>query len=195
MRRSDRDRISCTLTRLRPVTSAISGPLRSPPNRSATISRSRGPRHPRARSRSGSSPRSGTSAGATRATCPPSSYVERSLTGPAVRSKVVDEQVAGDDEQPRADLRAGGVVARPRLERPLERLLRQILRVGAATGAVREEPVHLPYMLVVDGGEIAGSHQYERPRYCTQRRRRRPGEWPRPQTARLYPPVRRERFP
>ena len=41
IRRSERDRICCTLARLRPVASAISGPLSSPPKRSAMISRSR----------------------------------------------------------------------------------------------------------------------------------------------------------
>ena len=77
--------------------------------------------------------------------------VEGLLARAAVRPEVVDEQVAGDDDEPRADACLRRVVARPGLQRALEGLLREVLGVGAGAQPVGEEAVDLPDVLVVDG--------------------------------------------
>ena len=151
IRRSDRDRICWTLARLRPVVSAISGPLSSPPKRSAMISRSRALSVASARSRSAARPRSGASPRSRERFVPAVELVERLLAGAAVGAEVVDEQVARDDDEPRADARLVRVVARPRLQRALEGQLREVLGVGAGAHPVGEEAVDLPDVLVVDG--------------------------------------------
>jgi hypothetical protein len=77
--------------------------------------------------------------------------VQRLLARAAVGAEVVDEQVARDDDEPRADARLRRVVARPRLQRALEGLLREVLGVGAGAQPVGEEAVDLPDVLVVNG--------------------------------------------
>src|SRR5262249_19882454 len=42
----------------------------------------------------------------------------------------------------------------PSLQRPLERLLGQVFRVGTGSEAIGEEGVDRPHVLVVDGGEV-----------------------------------------
>ena len=91
------------------MTSAISGPLRSPPKRSAMISRSRALK---ARQRALEVGRQTQiwriGVWTTSAIVPAVELVERLLTAAAVRAEVVDEQVARDDDEPRADARLAG---------------------------------------------------------------------------------------
>jgi hypothetical protein len=54
---------------------------------------------------------------------------------------VVDEQIAGNRQQPRASRRATGIEAFPGPERALECLLGQVLGVIAARQPVGKEPV------------------------------------------------------
>src|SRR6478672_4128668 len=82
--------------------------------------------------------------------------VERLLgRGGAVAAVVVDQQVAGDRDQPDAQGRARRVEARPGPQGPLERLLRQVLRVAPARDPVGEEAEDVPDLLVVRVGEVA----------------------------------------
>ena len=82
--------------------------------------------------------------------------VERLLRGRTVAAVMVDEQVAGDRDQPGADAGALGVVSVPRAQRALERLLGQVLGVGAAAEPIGEEAVDGPDLVVVGAGEALG---------------------------------------
>ena len=78
MRRSERERICCTLASVSPVSSAISGPVRSPPKRSAISSRSRCAERRGPAASSGSRPSSVSPGGATPSTSAPA-LVDRAL--------------------------------------------------------------------------------------------------------------------
>ena len=151
IRRSDRDRICCTLARLSPVASAISGPLSSPPKRRAMISRSRPLSVASARSRSGSSPRSGSWPASTSASWRESSSSSGCWRAPRSARKWSTSRLRAMTMSHVPDARLRRVVARPRLQRALEGLLREVLGVGAGAQPVGEEAVDLPDVLVVNG--------------------------------------------
>jgi hypothetical protein len=76
---------------------------------------------------------------------------------------VIDEQVARDRKQPRANRGAVRVVAMPRLDGALERRLREVLGVRAGADTVGEEAVDVPDVFVVDPAEIWLARQCDPP--------------------------------
>lgn len=76
--------------------------------------------------------------------------LERNLTGLGrPRAVVVDQQIAGDRDQPSADGRPPGIEAIPRSQRPLKRLLGQVLGIVPAVQPVGEERVDAREVVVV----------------------------------------------
>jgi hypothetical protein len=80
--------------------------------------------------------------------------VDRPLVAGSPSTVVIDQQVAGDREQPGARRGALGVVAPPSAQRPLERELAEILGLLAPAETVGEEAVDLADMGVVEGCEV-----------------------------------------
>jgi hypothetical protein len=82
----------------------------------------------------------------------------RRVWGPC--AVVVDQQVARDREQPRADCGAARVEAVPRPQRPLEALLRQVLGVVPVVQPVGEKAVDAREVVVVCLFEVQGDVGY-----------------------------------
>lgn len=70
---------------------------------------------------------------------------------------VIDQQVTGDRDQPRAHRGPPWVEAIPRAQRPLEGLLGQVLGVVTAAQPVGEEAVDTGYVIVVCLFEVQGA--------------------------------------
>jgi hypothetical protein len=142
--------ICCTLARLSPRTSAISGPFRSPPKRSARISRSRSESLDSASLRSGPAVMlsSGPATGGSR--CSSSSSVRR------LRSRrwwSIRRLRAIARSQVRSEARRG-VEAAPGAQGALEGGLRQILGDLTVAEPVGEKPVYGPHVLAVHAREV-----------------------------------------
>jgi hypothetical protein len=67
---------------------------------------------------------------------------------------MIDQQVPGDRQQPRALRGAARVEPAPRPQRALERRLREVLGGVAVAQPVGQEAVDAPQVLVVDAREI-----------------------------------------
>jgi hypothetical protein len=81
-----------------------------------------------------------------------------------VSAVVVDQQIARDRDQPRAERAAPRIEPIPGREGPFEALLGEILGVRAAVEPVSEEPVDAPQVIVVCLFELQGGERYPEPR-------------------------------
>ena len=133
------------------MSSAISGPVSSPPKRSAISSRSRSPSSLQGHSELGRKPdpvvlddQLGVR----------EMVLDRLLRRRSVPAVVVDQQVPGDRDQPGARAGAIGIEALPGAESALEGLLGEVLGVGARTHAVAEEAVDAVHVRLVQLGDL-----------------------------------------